>query len=164
MIRKAEYDDLPRILEVYASARQYMRSHGNTVQWAGQDAPEGKLEDDIRQGQLYVLDEDGIRAVFAFRIGPDPGYAVIEGGTWRSDTAYGTLHRLAGDGTRPGVVAQVFDWMTARSTHLRVDTHQSNLTMQKAVERCGFQYRGTIYVPDGTPRLAYDWIEEEGTV
>ena len=108
MIRKATMSDLPRILAVYAAARQYMRDNGNTVQWDGEDAPEDKLENDIRLGRLYVLDDDGIRAVFAFIIGPDDTYAVIEGGAWRSDTPYGTLHRLASDGTRKGVVAEVF--------------------------------------------------------
>lgn len=159
MIRKATMADLPRIWEVYAAARQYMRDHGNTVQWDGEDAPEGKLENDIRLGRLYVLDEDGIRGVFAFIIGPDDTYAVIENGAWHSDTTYGTLHRLGSDGTRKHVMATVFAWMTAQIDHLRVDTHESNLTMQLAVERCGFRRCGIIYEPDGTPRLAYDWLK-----
>ena len=49
--------------------------------------------------------------------------------------------------------------MSERIDHLRVDTHESNLTMRHAVEKCGFQYRGIIYEPDGTPRLAYDWLK-----
>ncbi|MBQ0037316.1 MAG: N-acetyltransferase [Clostridiales bacterium] len=160
MVRTATIGDLPRILEVYAAARQYMRNHGNTVQWGGKDRPESKLENDIRLGQLYVLEDDGICAVFAFIVGDDPTYAVIEGGTWRSDTEYGTLHRLGSDGTHRGVMAEVFRWMSTQIDHIRVDTHESNLTMQRAVERCGFQRRGIIYVPDGTPRLAYDWVKE----
>lgn len=49
--------------------------------------------------QLYVIEEDGqIHGVFAFILGADPTYAVIEDGAWRSDEAYGTIHHIA-DGT-----------------------------------------------------------------
>lgn len=158
MIRKATTEDLPRILEVYAAARQYMRDHGNTVQWGGKDRPESKLENDIRVGQLYVLEDTEIRAVFAFIIGPDATYEVIEGGAWRSDALYGTLHRLGSDGTRKDVFGEVFAWMTSQIGYIRVDTHESNLTMQHIAEKYGFVRCGIIYVPDGTPRYAYDWM------
>ena len=158
MVRKATTGDLPRILEIYDAARRYMRANGNTVQWGGEDRPESKLEGDIAVGHLYVLDDGDIYAAFAFIVGDDDTYALIENGAWRSGAVYGTLHRLAGDGSHKGVMAEVFAWMKAQIGHLRVDTHESNLTMRRAVERCGFSYRGIIYEPDGTPRLAYDWI------
>lgn len=161
MVRKATTEDLPRLREVYAAARSYMRANGNTVQWGGEDRPESKLAQDIRVGQLYVLDDGGIYAVFAFIVGEDATYAVIEDGAWRRDTPYGTLHRLASDGTHKGVMAEVFAWMRTQIGHLRVDTHESNHTMRQAVARCGFSYCGIIYEPDGTPRLAYDWFIEE---
>ena len=30
--------------------------------------------------------------------------------------------------------------------------------MQQAVTRCGFQKCGTIYLTDGSPRIAFDFI------
>ena len=33
MIRLAKYQDLPKILEIYEYARQFMRAHGNPTQW-----------------------------------------------------------------------------------------------------------------------------------
>ncbi len=42
-IRKAAPADLPRIHEIYAAARQFMRDHGNFSQWDGEDAPERLL-------------------------------------------------------------------------------------------------------------------------
>ena len=33
MIRKAEKEDLPRIYEIYETARQFMRENGNHAQW-----------------------------------------------------------------------------------------------------------------------------------
>ena len=78
-IRKASPADLPRIHGIYAAARQFMRDHGNFIQWDGEDAPEHLLPGDIEAGNLYVLEENGvIHAAFAFIIGADPCYAVIE--------------------------------------------------------------------------------------
>ena len=96
-IRKAAPADLPRIHEIYAAARQFMRDHGNFSQWDGEDAPERLLPGDIEAGNLYVLEEAGeIHAAFAFIIGADPCYAVIEQGEWKSDAPYAAVHRVAG--------------------------------------------------------------------
>ena len=91
MIRKAEKGDLPRIYEIYETARQFMRENGNHAQWGAGDRPEELLEDDISQGNLYVLedavaDEAIIHAVFAFIEGEDPVYLKIEQGSWMVDT------------------------------------------------------------------------------
>ena len=158
MIRKATLKDLPAILPIYATARQYMRDHGNTVQWDGLDAPEPKLERDIQLGQLYVLEEDEIHAVFAFIIGDDPLYARIDDGSWRCDRPYGTIHRLGSDGKTRHVLSKVMDWAMTQIDHLRADTHASNATVQHALERCGFVRQGVIYVEDGTPRIAYEKV------
>lgn len=83
MIRKATKEDLPAILPVYAAARAYMRKNGNMTQWDGIDAPELQLENDIRLGQLYVWEKDGIHGVFAFIIGEDATYQTIEDGADR---------------------------------------------------------------------------------
>lgn len=159
MIRRATIEDLPAILPIYATARAHMRAHGNTVQWEGIDAPEPKLKRDISLGQLYVLEEDEIHAVFAFIIGDDPLYAHIEDGTWLCDSAYGTIHRLGSDGTCRGVFAQVIDWATGKIDHLRADTHASNVAMQHLLQRNGFCRQGIIHVEDGTPRIAYEKIK-----
>ena len=33
--------------------------------------------------------------------------------------------------------------------------------MQKQIEKSGFKKCGTIYVEDGSPRIAYHWEREE---
>ena len=35
MIRPATEHDLPRLLEIYASAKHFMHTHGNPTQWNG---------------------------------------------------------------------------------------------------------------------------------
>lgn len=158
-IRKAEKNDLARIYEVYAAARQFMRDHGNFSQWDKKDAPEQLLEGDIEAGNLYVMEKDGtIHAVFAFIMGEDPCYAVIEDGAWKADTAYAAVHRVASDGTAHNVLGTIMEFAKSKIPHLRIDTHEKNLTMQKAIMKQGFERCGIIYVPDGTPRIAYEWI------
>ena len=42
-----------------------------------------------------------------------------------------------------------------------MDTHQDNAPMRHLMEKMGFSHRGTIYVEDGTARLAFDLLKEE---
>ena len=79
MIRKAVYEDLDKILAIYAHARSFMRSHGNLEQWKGGHPYREVLESDIQKGQLYVLEEGEVCGVFAFIPGEDPTYGYIEG-------------------------------------------------------------------------------------
>ena len=127
MIRKAEKEDLPRIYEIYETARQFMRENGNHAQWGAGDRPEELLEDDISQGNLYVLedavaDEAIIHAVFAF--------------------------------------IKIMDYCKAQIPHLRIDTHEDNKVMQHVLEKYGFVRCGIVYVPDGSPRIAYELLEK----
>ncbi len=159
-IRKAKPTDLSSILKVYEIAREYMRKSGNPDQW-GTDKPKQELlEEDIRKGQLFVGEsEDGaIRFVFAFILGEDPTYSYIEDGAWLSDEPYGTIHRIAGDGTVSGVVQKAVTYGRQWVSSIRIDTHEKNTTMQHVVEKLGFVRCGIIYISDGTPRIAYQLI------
>ena len=48
------------------------------------------------------------------------------------------------------------EFAKGRIAHLRIDTHEDNKVMQRAVEKQGFQRCGIILTDDGTPRIAYD--------
>lgn len=158
-VEKAEMRDLPRILEIYAYARNFMRETGNPDQWRNNFPPEALLAEDIKKGNLYVIKEDdAIHAVFFFAIGADPTYAKIEQGEWLSDTEYGTIHRVAGDGTLHGVLGMIVAFCSRKISHLRIDTHEDNKVMQRAISKNGFQKRGIIYIEDGSPRIAYERV------
>ena len=157
-IRKATPHDLPRIREIYAMARQFMRKNGNHSQWGKGDEPEALIEEDIRQGNLYVLEEAGIHAVFAFIIGEDPTYLEIEEGSWKSEEPYAAVHRVASDGTVQGVLGHVMDYCSAQVPHLRIDTHKDNKVMQHVLEKYGFVSCGIVHVRDGSPRIAYELL------
>ena len=182
MIRKAELSDIKRALEIYDSARRFMRERGNNVQWVNGYPSEELLRADVAKGDLYVMEvthsvtdlekvqkghlcangDPFVYGVFAFIVGDDPTYRVIDG-AWRDDvTPYGTLHRLASDGARTGVLREAVDWAQARMPHLRADTHEANLPMRRCLERAGFVYTGIIHVADGTPRYAYEKTESSG--
>lgn len=155
-IRLAKEADLNRILEIYEIARQFMRSNGNPTQWNNGYPQPDLLEEDIQLNRLYVVEaEDEIKGVFVFFIGADPTYAYIEG-SWRSDTPYGVIHRIAGVGG--GIFPVALDFCLSQISQMRIDTHENNKPMQHVVEKAGFSRRGIIYVEDGTPRIAYDWI------
>ncbi len=157
-VRKAEKSDLERILKIYANARQFMAENGNPHQWGNTHPPAAMLEADIPQGQLYVVEnETGIHGVFAFLLGEDPTYRVMSGGVWRANTPYGTIHRIASDGSG-GVFAASLAFCRSIISHIRIDTHEDNAIMQRNLQKQGFSRRGVIYVADGTPRIAYDLI------
>lgn len=156
-IKKAQINDLPQILEIYAYARNFMKENGNASQWKDDFPPKDLLIDDIKAGNLYVIGNgDAIHAVFAFLIGAEPSYSLIEQGEWLSDAEYGTLHRVAADGTVHGMFDRMVAFCSQKIGHLRIDTHQDNKVMQHLICKNGFQECGIIYVADGSPRIAYE--------
>lgn len=154
-VRKAQLSDFTRIEEIYHDARAFMAEHGNPNQWGKNHPPREQLLKDIDRGDLYVIaDQGGIHGVFYFYIGQDPTYTVIDG-AWSADTPYGTIHRIAGDGSG-GILKTAVEFGKTKISHLRIDTHEDNQIMQRAIARQGFRRCGIIYLADGAPRIAYD--------
>ncbi len=154
-IRSATLNDLPAVMELYAGARRFMAQNGNPNQWWGGYPTEALLREDIERKQLFVCEEGGhVYAAFALIFGEDPTYQKIEG-AWRNDLPYGTLHRIASTGEKRGMVDEIVRLAFAGHANLRGDTHDLNRHMQRAFERNGFEKCGTIWVEDGTPRIAY---------
>ena len=156
-VRIAKMEDLSRIEEIYVHARSFMAETGNPTQWGKTEPKISQLKTDIGEGKLYVMESDGIHGVFFFTIGEDPTYAIIQDGSWLSDASYGTIHRIAGDGSG-GIVGTAVKFAKTQIQHLRIDTHQDNKVMQHVVEKQGFSRRGIIYVADGSPRIAYEMV------
>lgn len=156
-VRQAKKQDLERIEEIYAAARAFMAANGNPNQWGTHNPPHQQLVQDIDEGKLYVItDGETIHGVFFFWIGEDPTYSEING-AWRSHTPYGTIHRIAGDGSG-GILQTAVAFAKLHIDHLRIDTHEDNKVMQGAIQKAGFQRRGIIHIADGSPRIAYDLV------
>lgn len=157
-IRPSVSGDIDAIMDVYDKARAFMRRSGNHAQWVNGYPSRAHVESDIAAGHSFVgTDREGrIVMVFAFIIGPDATYRVIEDGEWLDDIMpYGTIHRLGSDGTCGRMLRACVDWCASRCTNLRLDTHADNLVMRAGAERLGFSRCGIIYCDDGTPRIAY---------
>lgn len=152
----AKETDLPRILEIYDIAKAYMRASGNPNQWNGAYPDPETLRTDIEKQRLYVYKKNGnIHGVFMLLLEEEPTYAYIEDGSWREETPYGTIHRLAGDGEVKGLFAKCVAFCEGKVKYLRADTHFDNHTMQHLLEKNGFERRGIIYLKNGDPRIAY---------
>lgn len=153
--------DLPALMPLYDAARGFMRRCGNRAQWINGYPSVEVLARDIERGNLYVaLRRDEIVGAFAFIIGEEPTYAVIERGQWPDNRPYGTIHRLVSSGAVRGLADICFSFCRARIGNLRVDTHCRNLAMRRAIRRNGFSYCGIIHVADGSPRLAFQLTAE----
>lgn len=141
-----------------------MKETGNPNQWGDYFPPKELLINDITDKKhLYVVvDSDDVRriyGVFAFIPGENPTYSVIENGTWMSEEAYGTLHRVANSGKVHGVFSHMVSFCLQQISHLRIDTHEDNKIMQHLIEKNGFSKRGIIFSYGGSPRLAYEYVK-----
>lgn len=155
-VRKAVHEDFENILKLYENARAFMAAHGNPHQWGKTEPSKALLSSYLQEKVLYILENDtGIHGAFMFKIFVDPTYQVIEKGQWRSHEPYGVIHSVAGDGSG-GILAAAVSFAETRIRHLRMDTHEKNLPMQKALTRQGFSYCGIIYTAQGEERLAYE--------
>lgn len=155
-IRKGRPEDVAAVLEVYEASRTYMRATGNLTQWNDGYPARTDVLADIQSGNLYVGEADGrIVMAFAFILGDDPTYSIIEDGEWLNHRPYGTIHRLGSNGRRSGVLAACVGFCFRHTDNLRLDTHADNRPMLTAVARLGFTRCGIIYCRDGSPRIAF---------
>ncbi|MBQ4087106.1 MAG: N-acetyltransferase [Clostridia bacterium] len=160
MIRQAKKEEIDKILHIYDVAKAFMRANKNPTQWNDGYPEKELLLADMEKDELFVLDEGkGICACFALIGGIDPTYGYIEDGSWMSDSDYGTIHRIASDGTASGVFQKAVSFARETYDHIRVDTHKDNHPMQHVILKEGFSYRGIIYLENGDPRLAYEWMK-----
>ena len=155
MIRNARPTDWEDIMEIYAIARGFMKTAGNPTQWGDTFPPEDMVRHDIEIQQNYVVELDGrVQAVFALIPGIDPTYVVIEG-AWLNDEPYAAVHRVASRGEVKGLTDLILNWALEQYDNIRIDTHDDNVPMQRAILRNGFTPCGRVWMEDGSPRIAY---------
>lgn len=168
-IRAARVLELEEIMQIYSSAREFMRAQGNPDQWWSGYPQKELIKSDIERGRCHVvIDGESILAVFYAALENDPTYLKIYGGEWGSELPYGVIHRVAVSPSARGrgVAGFIFSHMEEKFGRIRIDTHENNIPMQRALTKAGFVRRGFIYIksPEGlTPeeqriyrRIAYD--------
>lgn len=156
-IRLSTAEDIDRIMEVYESAKEYMRSKGNFGQWSGGYPDKKSILTDIANCNHYLAEDvDGcLLMVFSFIQGEDPTYKKIEKGNWLNDKPYGTIHRIASSGRIGGMLKACVDYCKELNDNIRIDTHAHNSPMLNALNKLEFKFCGIIYTGDGSPRLAF---------
>ena len=160
MVRNATEKDLGVLLSIYGRARDFMKNTGNPDQWRDNYPPDGTVVDDIKKGNLYVVEEDNkILGVFMFFLGDEPTYGVIDG-AWGHALPYGTVHRVASSGESKGLFGRVLEFCLQKTSHVRIDTHADNTVMQHTLEKHGFIRRGIIHLQNGDARIAYDFFKD----
>ena len=159
-VQKARHGQIDEILEIYESARRFMRESGNPTQWQGGYPYPDVVKNDIDKDQLYVICENGeIYGVFAFIKEDDPDYANIDG-AWLNSLPYAAIHRVASAGKRGGIVAACVEYCLTQINNLKIDTHEDNIPMQKSLERIGFSKCGKVFIARAGERIAYQLYKE----
>lgn len=156
-IRRARYDDIPRIMEICSEAKEIMRADGNMTQWTGGYPSDDIIRRDIDASVGFIIAiGERLEGYFAFIPGIEPTYLEIEGGGWMDDSSpYCTIHRLASSKASHGIARACFEWCWGQCRNLRIDTHEDNRIMRHCIESFGFSYCGVIHLLNGDPRLAY---------
>ena len=160
-IRKSTPADLPRMLELYAQAREFMAENGNPTQWAGGYPGQRMLEQDMADGVSYVCEgeDGGILGTFVFFVGEDESYREIFEGDWADHTVpYGVVHRITSDRSGRGAGGFCLDWCFEQCGNVRIDTHRDNLPMQRLLAKCGYRRCGIVYVRGGEERIAFQKV------
>ena len=156
ILRHALPTDTEAADEIYRAAKKFMIENGNPDQWSG-DYPSG--EDQllgIERGVSYVVEDGGeVVAAFLFDVGEDPTYKEIFEGEWLNDAPYAFIHRIAVKYHGRGIIDFCFSECFKKFPNIKIDTHEDNIPMQKALERAGFKRCGIIYLPWGDARVAY---------
>ncbi len=173
--RHSAPEDIEEIMEITERARAFLRSQGLDQWQKGYPDRQIFLSDTVT-GLGYVLEEEGrIAAVCALTFTEEPSYRNIYGGQWLTEhkgdaaPAYAAIHRMAVSAALrgKGYAGRLFKKAAALARErgmesIRIDTHEGNLPMQRALEKSGFVRCGIIYLKggaeDGDARIAFEKI------
>ncbi len=165
MIRKANKIDLDNIKSLTEACAAAMQAKG-IFQWNEHYPSRKRLSQDIKKGELFVIEEQG-RIVGIVVITPemDDEYVPVE---WLSPSGHNVyIHRLA---THPSVWGSGYGQKLmdhaekfAAENHfqsIRLDTFSQNKRNQKFYEIRGYQRLGNIYFPEQSehPFFCYEKV------
>lgn len=159
IITETRKEDLKQIMDIVEESRVFLRNNG-VDQWQGPYPLVEDFENDIKNGNAYVVKEgDEVLAMFAV-IGHDNNYDYIEDGKWLDESDYIAIHRVGVKYKGRGICGFIFEEMKKRYDHIRVDTHADNIPMNTCIRKHGFKYCGVVYMEDHSPRNAYEYMKE----
>ena len=153
--RLAKLNDLDIIMDMIVEGRKHIQTY-HIPQWINGYPSIETISEDISNNRGYVLlDGDEIVGYYV-KIDYDPCYDEIDG-AWLSDEPYVAIHRTVTKYFNKGLGSKMFDEIKKEYDHIRVDTHEGNISMNKCLLKNDFKYCGVIYLADGSPRNAYEY-------
>ena len=157
MIKKAQLKDLDEIMKMIVEGRKHIQEYG-IPQWINGYPSTETISDDINNDRGYVLIKDNEIIGYFVILHHDPCYDKIDG-QWLDDSPYIAVHRTVTKYFNKGLGSLMFDEIKEKYDHIRVDTHEGNISMNKCLLKNNFKYCGVIYLADGAPRNAYEYIK-----
>lgn len=167
-VRELIPDDKESVLAIWSEGRSFLKEMG-VSQWQKGDYPgEDAFLDDLAENRgRVVVSESTVVAVFAFTLTPELSYTTLKG-SWKTEEGeYLTIHRTAvkmeekGKGLM-GIILSYAMEKAARNKKksVRIDTHKDNKTMQRSLEKNGFENMGELTLlsgsEEGDKRLGYE--------
>lgn len=162
--RKTENKDIPEIMRIIGQAREYMKAQ-KIDQWQDGYPNEAVFMEDIEKGYSYVMEEDGrVIGTIAILFDGEPTYEKIYEGAWKTENQpYAAIHRVAVDAECKGkgiagvMIGEAEKMCRERNVcSMKNDTHRDNRSMQRMLEKKGFEYCGIIYLENGEERIAFE--------
>lgn len=155
-IRKASFQDIDEIMQIYDDAKVFMRKNGNKDQW--EDGYPGRELVEEGLDRTYLCVENGKTAcVFYYAAEEDEDYRQING-RWLNEEPYAVVHRVASTGIVKGAAAFCLNWAYEQTPNLRMDTYSDNIPMQNLLKKCGFQYCGSFERLGSEKWMAYQRV------
>ncbi len=159
--RKGTMLDVGAVTKIYDGARQIMKESG-IPQWQEGVPGRESFISDVSVGAAYVIEDSGKVIATVQIIEREPYYDRIENGAWTEENAL-VAHRVAvsndcrkhGVGSMLIIEAEKIAKERGKKA-LRLDTHEKNFRMRGMLEKNGFKAVGTVFMPDGSPRIAYE--------
>lgn len=158
MIRKAELKDLDCIMPMIIDGRAHIQTYG-IPQWINGYPSVETITEDIenKRGYVFIINDE-IVGYFVI-INHDPCYDNIEG-KWSDDSEYIAVHRTVTKYFDKGLGSKMLDEIKQTHDHIRIDTHEGNISMNKCLLKNDFKYCGVIFLVDGSPRNAYEYTKK----
>lgn len=164
-IRLANIKDIDSILGIIKQAQTYFKENG-IDQWQNNYPNIEIIKSDIEREVSYVIVEnEKIIGTFMHAIEEDITYKKIYNGEWLYDGEYAVIHRIAVDNEYKGkgLIGFVVEFVSEKIgkeniASIRIDTHEENKSMRKALEKNGFVACGTIYLLDGAKRVGFEKV------
>lgn len=157
MIRLVTLNDLNIIMSMIVEGRKKIAEY-NIPQWINGYPSIETITEDINLNRGYVLIENDEIIGYYVMLQHDPCYDIIDG-KWINDTPYVAIHRTVTKYFNRGLGSKMFDEIKKEHNHIRVDTHEGNVSMNKCLLKNNFKYCGVIKLQDGSPRNAYEYIK-----